>query len=121
MKKFISIGAFSAGLAVLIGAFGAHALKDKLGVYELSVFETGSKYHFYHSLALIAYGALGKRSHVGILFLLGIIIFSGSLYLLAILGIKKLGMITPIGGTLFILAWIRFGLEFLGKETNANR
>lgn len=115
MKKFISYGSILGCLAVIIGAFGAHALKKSLSPYELSVFQTGSDYHFYHSLALILFGISFKdkptKSWPAYCFLLGILIFSGSLYLLAILHQPKLGAITPIGGALFIAGWIGFALE----------
>ena len=120
MQKTILFSASVFGaLAVIIGAFGAHALKEKLGPDQLQVFETGVKYQFYHALALLMVGILfGKiensnLNYAGIFFILGIVFFSGSLYLLSTLsitgldGIKKiLGPITPLGGLFFILGWI---------------
>ena len=118
-NRIAAIGCLSAALAVILGAFGAHALKNHLGAYELGVFETGSKYHFYHSIALVLYGMKGQNRSTSILFILGIVIFCGSLYLLAIFGIKKLGMVTPIGGVLFIVAWIRFAIELIKDKKHA--
>lgn len=99
-------------LAVAFGAFGAHALKSRLDDYALGVFQTAVQYHFYHSLALLAVGvialsqpqtALLKSS--GWLFLIGILVFSGSLYVLGITGVRWLGAITPLGGLAFIAGW----------------
>ncbi len=111
-KLFISLASISGMLAVAFGAFGAHALKNRLDDYALGVYQTAVQYHFYHSLALLAvgvialsqpHGALLRSS--GWLFLLGIIVFSGSLYLLSISGIRWLGAVTPLGGLAFIAAW----------------
>ena len=114
MKNFIVIGTIFGALAVMIGAFGAHALKGSLSAYELGVFNTGSTYHFYHALALVGYGIFQRVSSApnwpAWFFSAGIVIFSGSLYLLAILHMPKLGMITPIGGLAFIIGWIGFAL-----------
>jgi uncharacterized membrane protein YgdD (TMEM256/DUF423 family) len=111
-KLFITLASLSGMLAVALGAFGAHALKDKLDAYALGVFETAVQYHFYHSFALLAVGiialsqpqtALLKSS--GWLFILGILVFSGSLYLLSITGVRWLGAITPLGGLALIGGW----------------
>jgi uncharacterized membrane protein YgdD (TMEM256/DUF423 family) len=110
-RTFLSIGASSAFLAVALGAFGAHILKKHLSTEMLSVFETGVRYQMYHSLGLIlAVIALkdypGKEMAVTAwLFTVGIILFSGSLYLLSISGIKWLGAITPVGGLAFLAGW----------------
>ena len=110
-------GSLAAAIAVLLGAFGAHALKDKLEPAQLQVFETGVRYQFYHAFALIVVALLSERfnssllNSSGYLFITGIIFFSGSLYLLSaknLLGIenwKFLGPITPLGGLCFIVAW----------------
>jgi uncharacterized membrane protein YgdD (TMEM256/DUF423 family) len=112
MKKFITIGAVLGALAVMIGAFGAHALKTSLSVRELEVFATGSQYHFYHAFALILYGLYGKGPKwPGYAFIIGVALFSGSLYGVAILHAPKLGMITPLGGLAFIIGWIGFALS----------
>jgi len=116
-KKLLMAGAFTALLAVVIGAFGAHGLKALLPVAQLNTFEIGVRYQFYHSFAILLSGILyfhipdKKIITAGWFFLAGIILFSGSLYLLAcreILGITSwtfLGPLTPIGGVLFIIGW----------------
>lgn len=111
-KLFITLASLSGMLAVIIGAFGAHALRGKLDDYAMGVFETAVQYHFYHALALLAVGVIAlNQPHTtllkssGWLFLLGTVIFSGSLYVLAITGVKWLGAITPLGGLAFIAGW----------------
>lgn len=111
-KLFITLASLSGMLAVAFGAFGAHALKSRLDEYALGVYQTAVQYHFYHSLALLAVGviALSQPQAVllkssGWLFFLGILIFSGSLYLLSLTGVKWLGAITPLGGLAFIAGW----------------
>ena len=109
---FISLGALSGLLAVTFGAFGAHALRGRLDDYAMGVFETAVQYHFYHALALVAVGLLAlHHPHTallrssGWLFVLGLVVFSGSLYALSLSGIKWLGAITPLGGLAFIAGW----------------
>lgn len=109
---FLAAGAASGFLAVALGAFGAHALKSRLSADMLSVYETAVQYHFYHTLALLAVALLlangvqqGLLKASAILFLLGLVLFSGSLYALALSGVKILGAITPIGGLCFLAAW----------------
>jgi len=111
-KLFITTAALSGMLAVMLGAFGAHALKGRLDDYALSVFQTAVQYHFYHTLALLAVGILvlsqGDSALLrssGWLFVLGLILFSGSLYILSFTGLRWLGAITPLGGLAFIAAW----------------
>tara|TARA_B110000503_G_scaffold85373_1_gene129829 strand:- start:65486 stop:65863 length:378 start_codon:yes stop_codon:yes gene_type:complete len=111
-KLFITLASLSGMLAVMLGAFGAHALKGKLDDYALGVFETAVQYHFYHSFALLAVGILAlSHPHTallrssGWLFLLGILVFSGSLYVLSFTGARWLGAITPLGGLAFIAGW----------------
>jgi uncharacterized membrane protein YgdD (TMEM256/DUF423 family) len=111
-KLFITLASLSGMLAVVFGAFGAHALKGRLDEYGLGVFETAVQYHFYHSFALLAVGviALSQPQTVmlkssGWLFIIGILVFSGSLYLLSITGVRWLGAITPLGGLAFIGGW----------------
>ena len=107
----ISIGSFNAALAIMLGAFAAHGLKNQLDSYSLGVFNTAADFHLIHSLALILLGVIANQyrqincSFVGYLFLVGIILFSGSLYALSVSGWKILGIITPFGGMSFILAW----------------
>ena len=109
---FISLGALSGLLAVAFGAFGAHALRGRLDDYAMGVFETAVQYHFYHTLALMVVGLLAlHQPHTfllrssGWLFLLGLVLFSGSLYGLSLTGIKWLGAVTPLGGLAFIAGW----------------
>lgn len=111
-KLFITLASLSGMFAVIFGAFGAHALKSRLDDYALGVFETAVQYHFYHSLALLAVGMLAlSQPHTtllkssGWLFFVGIIVFSGSLYLLSMTGLKWLGAVTPLGGLAFIGGW----------------
>ena len=112
MKFFLTVGAISGGLAVLLGAFGAHLLKQMISPEMLEVFKTGIQYQFYHTFALLAVGILmyikpaKTLKWCGYLFIGGILIFSGFLYLLAITGIKPLGMIVPIGGIMLVAGWI---------------
>ena len=112
-KLFLALGSINALLVVLIGAFGAHALKAKLTVENMAVFQTGVQYHFYHAVGLILLGLIALQIPItpylrwsGWLMLVGIILFSGSLYALSITNIRWLGMITPLGGTAFIIAWL---------------
>ena len=111
-KTLMFVGALMGGLGVAIGAFGAHGLKGRLSPEMLAVFETGVRYHLYHALAILATAALmsrlGGRAPIvaGWSFFAGIVIFSGSLYALAISGVTILGAITPIGGVAFLVGWI---------------
>lgn len=117
-KNFIIIAALLAAAAVMLGAFGAHGLKAKLTPDQLQVFETGVKYQFYHALGLFLLGLLLQQYqnslliYAGYAFLAGIVLFSGSLYLLAnktLLGIEGwrwLGPVTPLGGLSFIAGWL---------------
>lgn len=100
-------------LVVLIGAFGAHGLKTRLTVENMAVFQTGVQYHFYHAVGLILLGLIALQIPItpylrwsGWLMLVGIVLFSGSLYALSITNIRWLGMITPFGGMTFIIAWL---------------
>lgn len=111
-NTFIWAGIFGC-LSVMIGAFGAHALKPLLeGSGRLDTFETAVKYQFYHTLALLAVGLMmyhiGRKTlhYAALLFVLGILFFSGSLYVLCITGLTVLGAVTPLGGVLFIAGWI---------------
>ncbi|WP_226391033.1 DUF423 domain-containing protein [Penaeicola halotolerans] len=115
----IKIAAILGFLAVSIGAFGAHALEATLTENgRLDTFETAVKYHFYHALALLLVGLLMRDhdskylSYAAISFVMGIVIFSGSLYTLSLTNIRILGAITPIGGVGFILGWIFIFLGF---------
>lgn len=112
MKKILITGALSMALAVLLGAFGAHALKNQLTPQMLTIYHTGVDYHFYHSIGLLIIGLMGFHhsskwlNRAGVLLIAGIVLFSGSLYLLSLTGIKGIGAITPIGGLSFVAGWI---------------
>jgi uncharacterized membrane protein YgdD (TMEM256/DUF423 family) len=111
-RVFFSIGAALAALGVAAGAFGAHGLKGRLTPEMLAVFETGVRYHLIHALALLAVAWAATRWEsraipaAGWLFVAGILLFSGSLYILTLNGIRAFGAITPIGGAAFILGWL---------------
>lgn len=120
-------GAFFAGLGVILGAFGAHALKEVLTAGELQTFETGVRYQLYHSFALLYTGLASgyikakAAKWVTALFIIGIVMFSGSLYLLTMLkmngqvGLGGLGLLTPIGGLFFIMAWVALIINIIRK------
>lgn len=97
--------------AVLLGAFGAHGLKSILSEAQLAIYETGVRYHAYHALALLACAARGPLRIAPWCLLIGILVFSGSLYLLALTDIRWLGAITPLGGVAFVAGWLALGLE----------
>ena len=110
-KTALLLGVGFCGLSVVLGAFGAHGLKDKLSDYSISVFNKGVMYQFFHGIGIILtvildYNLKSLSFDTSIwLFIFGIILFSGSLYILAITEVKWFGMITPIGGIMFILGW----------------
>ena len=110
--NYLLIGAISGCFVVIMGAFGAHALSEILDDYGKSIYIKAVLYHMFHSIAILILGLINKiqpeiqLSMAGWSFVFGIILFSGSLYILAITGIKSLGMITPIGGILFIIGWV---------------
>lgn len=103
---WVRFGAAFMFLAVGLGAFGAHALKARLEPDMLAIFETGVRYQVYHALALLLLAAVRGPSKVGWCFTAGIVLFSGSLYILALTGVKKWGAVTPIGGVLFLVGWL---------------
>jgi uncharacterized membrane protein YgdD (TMEM256/DUF423 family) len=117
-KRFIAAGALLGAIAVALGAFGAHGLKKIVPVETLQTFQTGVQYHMYHALALLLTGLLYEKCHpkfarlAGILFIIGIILFSGSLYFLTAgkaaetTSLDKAGIITPFGGVAFIAGWL---------------
>jgi len=119
-RKFLVIGCLAALLAVAAGAFGAHALKARLAPEMLVVFKTGVEYQFYHALGLLLVGLAAPRlpdsawlRRAGWTMLAGMVLFSGSLYLLALTGITWLGAVTPAGGVAFLIAWGLFALAVL--------
>lgn len=118
-RLFITIGALSGFLAVALGAFGAHSLRDRLGADMLQVFQTGVTYQMYHALALVGIGILLGRFSVdgspwlsasGWLFIAGTLLFSGSLYALSLSGTTWLGAITPLGGVAFLIGWLTLAI-----------
>ncbi len=128
-KGFIRTATLLGALSVALGAFGAHALKQQVSDYSVDIFETGVRYQFYHVFALLASGILYKEFRnrfiiwAGILFIMGIVFFSGSLYCLMFIkaavlpGYKWVGAITPLGGFAFILGWI---FLFIGCSKGSN-
>ena len=126
-KIFIIIGAVLAGLAVVLGAFGAHGLKKVVTPENVAIYQTGVQYQMYHAFALLIAGILYERlqsnlvNYAGAFFIIGIVLFSGSLYLLASLkamnkvGLSGVGLITPIGGLMFIIGWILLLIAVLKK------
>ncbi|MGM0587201.1 MAG: DUF423 domain-containing protein [Bacteroidota bacterium] len=116
-KLFLTLGSLNMALAVGLGAFGAHGLKNRLTPDLLDIYTTGVEYHFYHALGLLLVGLVGLYGSEllsttatlkwsGWMMQLGILVFSGSLYVLSISGIRWLGAITPIGGLAFIAGWL---------------
>lgn len=113
-KLWLALGALYGFLGVALGAFGAHGLRARLTPDLLAVWKTAVEYQFYHALALLLVGLLARQmpssgalSHVaGLCFALGILVFSGSLYALALSGVRVLGAVTPLGGVLFLAGWL---------------
>jgi uncharacterized membrane protein YgdD (TMEM256/DUF423 family) len=113
LKTFLLLGSLNGLIAVALGAFGAHGLKERLSSEMLSVFQTGVQYQMYHALALILVAIVSNQLSnsvavhwSGWLFFAGIVLFSGSLYALSLSGVKILGAITPLGGLAFLAGWI---------------
>ena len=113
-----AVAAILLGLAVLLGAFGAHGLKDRLDAYSMSVYEKAVFYHFVHALGLLIVSIMPRQRLTawicGLLFA-GILIFSGSLYVLAVTGIRAMGAITPFGGLAFIAGWFLLAYSLLRR------
>jgi len=126
-KKIISTGAVFGMLAIILGAFGAHALKKVLSIEELSTFETGVRYQMYHALFLLFIGitdTISQKTKKTIYYLVvfGVLFFSGSIYLLATNGLttfdfKIIGFVTPVGGLLLILAWGALLMNYFSKKS----
>jgi uncharacterized membrane protein YgdD (TMEM256/DUF423 family) len=114
-----AIGAVLLGVAVMLGAFGAHALRDRLDAYSLGVWEKAVFYHFVHAFGLLVVPLLAKMgmlssagaNRVSTLLFAGILLFSGSLYVLALTGVRALGAVTPFGGVAFIAGWLWLAFE----------
>lgn len=124
-RIFIAAAAILAGLSVAAGAFASHALKETLTVSALAVFETAAKYQMYHALALLVVALLLCRSDslsrplllaTGIAFIVGIVLFSGSLYVLSLTGISGLGVATPFGGVAFLVGWACLAVSAIALE-----
>ncbi|MEK0181823.1 MAG: DUF423 domain-containing protein [Oscillatoriales cyanobacterium] len=113
-RIFLATAALFGGLSVAGGAFASHALKDKLSDRSLEIFETGARYQMYHALALLLVALILSRAEAsqtffvvsGWAFIVGTLIFSGSLYALSLTNIKLLGAITPLGGVAYIVGWV---------------
>ena len=120
-RLFFSLGAFGGLTAVAIGAFAAHALKGKLPPDLFEIFEVGARYHMYHALALLGAAWAVTRwpgtgtTWAGWCFVAGIVLFSGSLYALALTGIRTLGAITPLGGVCFLAGWVLLAFAALQR------
>ncbi len=118
-SNWFALGAIVAAIGVALGAFGAHALKSRVTEDLLAVFEIGVRYQMYHAMALLAVGWAASRwpgiwiTASGWLFTVGILVFSGSLYLMTFSGARWLGAITPIGGLCFILGWTALAVTAL--------
>ncbi|MCF8724669.1 uncharacterized membrane protein YgdD (TMEM256/DUF423 family) [Nitrospina gracilis] len=124
MRRWILIGSILGGLSVMLGAFGAHSLKAVLTEKSLATFQTANQYQFFHSLALVLVGLLcgylgegndSKANKAGWFFLAGIVMFSGSLYWLALGGPRVLGPVTPLGGLSFMIGWFLLAFSFPKK------
>ena len=118
------LGSVAMLLAVAMGAFGAHALKELLPAERMAVYQTAVNYHVYHALGLLAIGALALRipdaawlRAAGLLMGSGLLLFSGSLYALALSGVRGLGAITPLGGVAFLLAWLALALAVFRSDS----
>lgn len=115
---FAALAAFLLAAAVGLGAFGAHALKERLDSYSLEVWEKAVFYHFIHAIGMLIVASMAKLREpradlICWLLLAGILLFSGSLYLLALTGTRALGAVTPLGGLAFLAAWILLGWSLL--------
>ena len=122
-KGFLVVGGLLAGSAVALGALGAHALKDKLSVEQMVSFETAVHYQMYHAIALILVGIVANRSvsrllrATGWMFALGIVLFSGGIYGWLFTSIKPLVHVVPVGGIIWIVAWICFAVSQFSSST----
>jgi uncharacterized membrane protein YgdD (TMEM256/DUF423 family) len=123
-KTFLLLGAVTCMLAVVLGAFGAHALRGRLSADMLAVYQTAAQYHFWHALGLLAIGLAATHlpasvplRWAGWLLLAGIVMFSGSLYLLALTGARWLGALTPLGGTAFVAGWALLAVAIAKAST----
>lgn len=120
MRIWLFLAAINGFLAVACGAFAAHGLNARLSAHSLAIFETGARYHMYHALAMglaalaIRAGAAKRARAAAILFLVGIVLFCGSLYALALTSAAALGFLTPLGGLAFLAGWGMLACAALG-------
>jgi uncharacterized membrane protein YgdD (TMEM256/DUF423 family) len=122
--NWTAVGALLLALAVALGAFGAHGLKGRLDAYSIGVYEKAVLYHFLHALGILLVALLARtgaisgagQARVAWLLFVGILLFSGSLYVLAVSGIRALGAITPLGGLAFIAGWLLLAYEALRSQ-----
>ena len=112
-KLLVAVGSINGALAVAAGAFAAHALRERLAARPLEIFETAAHYQMYHALAMILAAFVASGRTAGWIFQGGIVLFSGSLYALALSDIKALGAITPIGGLAFLVGWVWLAVSAL--------
>ncbi|WP_156290188.1 DUF423 domain-containing protein [Oceanobacillus salinisoli] len=119
MKLFLVLGAVNGFLAVALGAFGAHGLEARLTEKQLGTWNTAVQYQMFHTMGLIAVGLLlakfqsGSLTWAGWMFFIGIVIFSGSLYIYSTTAVKTFAMITPIGGVAFLIGWVLLGISVI--------
>lgn len=123
LRPFVLLGAVNGSLGVAFGAFGAHALRDRITPAMLDVYKTGVQYHLAHAVALLLVALLAdhwRNSRLvracGWLFIAGIVLFSGSLYLLAVSGARILGLITPLGGLCFLAGWLLLAVAAVRQD-----
>lgn len=116
-RLFLAIAGVSGAVAVALGAMGAHALEARLDAHAMDIYHTAVAYHFYHILALVGVALLWEHrpsiwlKAAGVLFVVGLFLFSGSLYVLSVTGFTKLGMVAPVGGLSFIAGWVCLALS----------
>lgn len=121
--KGAAVGSVLAAIAVMLGAFGSHVLKGQLSQDDLATFQTGVQYHMMHAIAIIAAAIIagsperaGRAVWAYRFFIAGIVLFSGSLYVLSIAGVKQLGAVAPLGGTSFIIGWVLLALACVKRK-----
>ncbi len=127
MHKNLTITSVLGALTIILGAFGAHALKETLTIDQLNSFETAVRYQMYHVIALLFVNTYtgfseSKRKQISWLFFIGVLLFSGSIYVIQLTPVaaKSIWFVTPLGGLLFVLGWILMGLSFLKKKSIIN-